>query len=383
MAGYFKADAEFRSIVSDFASKINKEIPVPVEIFFIDNDSITKYQNPISKFSSDLLLINFADGISTQIDKSLYKMSSFINDTTVIVYISDLILSGNRAQIDGSINRQFNVLEADNTLRKSIYEIFYDSIVNKNFDTQIFQFTSKFTGNYFDFKNRPIRLDGKNRPYYITIIGSEYHITTLSDKLYSFSFFKDNLKNTAIFSKKMGINETETFIYPNIQKKGKWLPTSALKGTYVLKNINPERDDTCRFLMSFNFNKMNVNLDDQLFNRLLTVNGSNCSVAFHQVSKSNITDKDILNKAHLEKFESATNFVAIDIIQMNLDTARINIGLNKLDQAWVNEISTMADTTIVAMEGKTFAFSYFVKGLNEAYNMPSKSLSFDIILKNN
>ncbi|MBK6339185.1 MAG: hypothetical protein IPF63_06175 [Bacteroidetes bacterium] len=65
---------------------------------------------------------------------------------------------------------------------------------------------------------------------------------------------------------------------------------------------------------------------------------------------------------------------------MNLDT-RINIGLNKLDQAWVNEISTMADTTIVAMEGKTFAFSYFVKGLNEAYNMPSKSLSFDIILK--
>ena len=40
MAGYFKADAEFRSIVSDFASKINKEIPVPVEIFFISKSNL-------------------------------------------------------------------------------------------------------------------------------------------------------------------------------------------------------------------------------------------------------------------------------------------------------------------------------------------------------
>ncbi|MBL0288429.1 MAG: hypothetical protein IPQ19_13760 [Bacteroidetes bacterium] len=97
-----------------------------------------------------------------------------------------------------------------------------------------------------------------------------------------------------------------------------------------MRNINPERDDTSRFLLSFNLSELGFKMENDLFASMLTVNGVNCLVANQLVDKKSISDKDRLNKDYLVKYEAATNLVAVDIIEMNLDTARIKVELNKL-----------------------------------------------------
>lgn len=59
MAGYFKQDAEFKTIISDLSAKINKNIK-PLSIWFIA-DSTTKYSQDVDQFSSDIATTKIAD----------------------------------------------------------------------------------------------------------------------------------------------------------------------------------------------------------------------------------------------------------------------------------------------------------------------------------
>ena len=381
MAGYFKETGEFRSIVSDLASKINKEMPVPIEIYWIDNDSITKYTNQVSQLSRDLLLNNDANGDTTLLHKSIKKIASFLNDTTVVIYISDLILSGSTADINRSNNGAFNIIEADNTLRKQIYEIFYDSIANKNFKTNIFQFVSIFNGNYYNYKNTKLKLSNAKRPFYLTMLGSEQHLNNIENKLNTLNFFKDNLQHVAYFSKQNEQLPIKYTIFPNIQKKGKWIPASAKDGNKMLKNFQPERDDTSSFLLALDLSKTNLIIDNATLRNLMNINCANCSLTTEILDKSAISDKDKINsKENNELFQNATNFVKFHVYEMPLDTARITFELKRLDQAWIANAATMNDSLAEVNLGKTFALNYLIKGLNEAYKLPTNSLSFDIIL---
>jgi hypothetical protein len=148
MGGYFKQDADYKTIVSDLTTKINKNIK-PLDIWFVA-ETASKYGKSAEQLSADFATTKIADQKSSELHKIIANITAKNDSNDVTILVSDCILSFPDKDI--LANKEINRQEAPNALKNNIYSTFAD-LKKRGLATSIYAFKSKFYGKYYNYQD--------------------------------------------------------------------------------------------------------------------------------------------------------------------------------------------------------------------------------------
>ncbi|RZJ90608.1 MAG: hypothetical protein EOO20_07660, partial [Chryseobacterium sp.] len=178
MGGYFAGASEFKTIISDLAVKLDKEIS-PVSIHFIA-DTIRDYHATATRFSSDIATTKVAMARSSELHHIFDKIAKSTHNSDISILVSDCILSFPNAAVKA--NPEINKQSASGTLKNNIYSTFVD-LKKRGQSASLYAFSSKFFGRYYTYQNVNLKLKGQLRPFYIWIIGKKTVLPVFDAKL--------------------------------------------------------------------------------------------------------------------------------------------------------------------------------------------------------
>lgn len=121
MGGYFNRDADYKTIISDLTTKIDKNIR-PIDIWFIA-DTLIHYQGSTDAFSSDIATTRIANRKSSELHDIFNKIAAKTDSNDVSLFVSDCILSFPDEAI--KVNPEINRTEAPNALKNHIFFHFH------------------------------------------------------------------------------------------------------------------------------------------------------------------------------------------------------------------------------------------------------------------
>lgn len=369
MGGYFKKDAEYKTIVSDLTTKIEKEIK-PIDIWFI-GDSATKYNKDAQQFTSDIATTKIADQKSSQLHEIIKKIVVQNDSNDVSVLVSDCILSFPDKDIKA--NPEINKQEAPNALKGNIFSTFSD-LKKNGYATSVYAFNSKFYGIYYDYQNGKHLLNGISRPFYVWVIGNKELLAQFDAQLANISAFKPEQ------SLHFGLSEvpvSDYAIIPQIEKVGKWA-----KEKNGIKDVKVSKNNPVQFCVALNLTNLPQYAKDiNYLQSSLTLKAKGCDAAFTVKDKNQI-DISKVKGSQINIVEHASHFVIITINEMRLNDATINLALPLQYDTWYLDWSVNDDKSITSLGKKTFAFEHLVNGVKEAYETRNKSyIDISIALK--
>lgn len=360
MGGYFQKDAEYKTIISDLATKIEKEIK-PIDIWFV-GDTATKYSGNAQQFTSDIATTKIADQKSSQLHEIIKRIAAQSDSNDVSILISDCILSFPDKDIKA--NSEINRQEAPNALKGNIFSTFSD-LRKRGIAASVYAFKSKFYGTYYDYQNGKHLLKGNSRPFYIWVIGDKELLGRFDTQLNDISTFKPEK------SLHFGLSEEPVSSYeiiPQIEKAGEWA-----KEKNGIKKIKTGKDKSVQFCIALDLTNLPEYAKDvNYLQNSLTMDAKGCDAIFTVKDKEQIDISKVKGR-QINAVEQATHFVIITIKEMRLNDATINLTLPLHYDTWYLNWSVNDDRNIVDADKKTFAFEHLVNGVKEAYQLKNKN----------
>lgn len=369
MGGYFKQDADYKTIVSDLTTKIDKSIK-PLDIWFIA-ETETKYTKSTQQLSSDFATTKIADQKSSELHKILSRIAAKNDSNDVTLLVSDCILSFSDKDIKA--NPEINKQEAPNALKNNIYSTFVD-LKKKGLATSVYAFNSKFYGTYYNYQNGKTELKGNKRPFYLWVIADKEILGKFNTKLNDIPTFKPEK------SLHFGLKEEPVTVYdiiPQIERKGKWMKCSA-----GLKDIEISKTKPLQFCIALNLEYLPVYAKDIAYlQENLKVENNGCEVTFEVKDKSKVDKSKLRTQPQIESFESATHTIIFTVPAMALSEAKINVTLPLHYDTWYLDWSCIDDKDLSKVEGKTFALEHLITGVKDAYETKNKNyINFSLTL---
>jgi len=361
MGGYFKQDAEYKTIVSDLTTKIEKNIK-PLDIWFIA-ETATKYKKSTQQLSSDFATTKLADQKSSELHKIIANIAAKNDSTDVTLLVSDCILSFSDKDIKE--NNEVNKQEAPNALKNNIYSTFAD-LKKNGLATSVYAFNSKFYGTYYNYQNGKTELNGNKRPFYLWVIADKEILAKFNTKLNDIPTFKP--ENYLHF----GLNEEPVTAYdiiPQIERKGNWMKCST-----GLKDVEIGNTEALQFCIALNLENLPLYAKDITYLQdNLKVENNGCDVSFEVKDKTKVDRSKLKSQPQIESFERATHTIIFKVNTMALSEAKINVTLPLHYDTWYLDWSCMDDKDLRAVEGKTFALEHLITGVKDAYTTKNKN----------
>ena len=369
MGGYFKQDADFKTILSDLTTKIDKGIK-PLDIWFIA-ETETKYSKSTQQLSSDFATTVIANQKSSELHKIISKLAAKNDSNDVTLLVSDCILSFSDKDIKA--NPEINRQEAPNALKNNIYSTFAD-LRKKGLAISIYAFNSKFYGTYYNYQNGKTELKGNKRPFYIWVIADKEILGKFNSMLYDIPTFKPEK------SLHFGLNEepvTDYHIIPQIERKGSWMKCNA-----GIKDIEISKTEPLQFCVALNLENLPGYAKDIAYlQENLKVENNGCEVSFEVKDKTKVDKSKLKSQQQIESFEVATHAIIFKVSEMALSEAKINVTLPLHYDTWYLDWSCMDDRNMAVVEGKTFALEHLITGVKDAYETKNKNyINFSLTL---
>lgn len=369
MAGYFQNDAQYKTIVSDVAAKINENIKPP-DIWFIA-DQASEYPFSVQQFTSDIATTRIANRKSSELHKIISEIAAKTGPNDVSLLVSDCILSFPDEDVKN--NPEINRNEAPNALKENIFTTFSE-LKKHGFATSVFAFESRFYGTYYDYQNVKTVLKGSPRPFYIWVIANKDLLSKFDANL------EDMLTIKPARSLYFGLVEqpvTSCIIVPQLQRSGEWAKDGSGIGSIVM-----EKGQALKFSAVVNLEKLPRYAQDIHYlqdNLKLVTNG--CTASFQVLSKAQADRSRLKNEKQIMAFENNTDVIVFNVTDMPLPQASIYMSLPLHYDAWYLDWSTMNDKNIMSQPDKTFALQYLISGVEDAYENKNKNyIDFSITL---
>lgn len=361
MGGYFKNNAEFKTIISDLTAKIDKNIK-PIDIWFTA-DSTFKYNGSTQQFSSDIATTKIANQNSSQLHNIIANIVDKNNSNDVTILVTDCILSFPDSDIKK--NKEINKTEAPNALKNNIFSTFSD-LKKKGLATSIYAFNSKFYGIYYDYQNGKHQLNGTKRPFYIWVIADKELLGKFNSQLSDISTFKP-VKSLPFGLSEQAVNTYD--IIPQIERKGTWM-----KDNKNIKDIEINKNETLQFCVAVNLDNLPEYAKDiEYLKNNLHIIPNGCEIGF-QVKKKDFADKSKLRSdPQIALFENASHVILFTIKSMNLKEADFNVTLPLQYDTWYLDWTCVDDKDVSNIENKTFALEHLINGVKEAYETKNKN----------
>ncbi|MCA0447290.1 MAG: hypothetical protein LCH54_13785 [Bacteroidetes bacterium] len=369
MGGYFKQDADFKTLITDISTKIEKNIK-PLDIWFIA-DSATKYEGNSQKLSRDIATTRIADKKSSELHEIFSQIAEKNDSNDVSILISDCILSFPDSEI--MMNREINKQEAPNSLKGNIFSTFSD-MQKKGIGTSVYAFTSKFYGTYYNYQNGRSDLNGARRPFYMWVIGDKEVLRKFNSQLKDISSFRPEK------SLHFGIYDDPVTTYniiPQIERKGNWMKTGS-----GIKDIEIVESEPITFCAVLNLESLpEYSTTTQYLKENLQLETVGCQAEFEIREKSTLDKSKLKSEQQIALFEQATHALVFTLTEMSLSEAKINLTLPYKSDLWYLDWSCLDDKNLSGIDGKTFAFEYLVAGVKEAYETKNKNfIDFSVTL---
>jgi hypothetical protein len=369
MEGYYKDSTEYKTIVSDLAVKMDKEIK-PVDINFIAHNTIA-YKKSITDFTSDIATTPMAAQKSSELQRMIGDIATHCGNNDISILISDCILSFPDSAIKA--NPEINKDNASSTLKNNVYATFVD-LKNKGFGASVYAFHSRFFGIYYDYQNQKTKLNGLKRPFYIWVIGKKALLNKFNSGLENITSFKPEK------SLHFGLADqtvTAYSILPELERKGNWS-----KSSNGVSDIEMQKGAPLQIAAGINLSNLPSyarNIGYLQNNLVIKTNG--CTATFAIKAKADLDKSKLKSEGQIKSFEESTHVLLFTVTDMPLSTAGIHLNLPLKYDTWYLDWSTMNDKTLKMQEGKTFALEYLIDGVKEAYENKNKNyLDFSLTL---
>jgi len=362
MGGYFKNDAEFKTIVSDLAVKIDREIS-PMAIYLVA-DSVAAYKQGAIQFSSDIATTAIANQKSSQLSEIIRDIAAKTKGNDVSIFVSDCILSFPNTVVKK--NWEINKTEAPNALKNSIFATFSD-LKKNGLATSVYAFKSKFYGNYYDYHNVKTKLNGESRPFYIWVIAKGAILSQFDQKLADISSFKPE-KNLHFGLIDNAIKDYA--IIPQIERGGTW----GKENGKSLKDVEINKLEKLKVCLAVNLSSLPIYAREiSYLNENLQVITTGCKAKVEVKKKEDLNTSKLNNNNQKLQVDAATHGFLLEVNQMDLDNGTVRLILPRKYDTWFKDWSSMDDKNIAGTTNKTFAFEYLVQGVIEAYDTKDKN----------
>ncbi len=273
------------------------------------------------------------------------------NPGDVDVLVSDFIFSSGKGSSAELLTQQEHKME----------NVISSELARRDFSTIILKFNSGFDGKYYSElrgggNNSAIDVTGKGvkRPYYVMIFGDQAKMRRLED------FFKTNR-----FSGYSGYEAGYYLLPPVLPPAGKLIRKDRIGDFAIAGAANAltvqkavaDSDGVFQFAVALNLDSMEMD------ERYLMDTGSYGLPPNYRLA--GIRKVDVLSDPALQGFTHIF-LVRTNGLQANQDVA---IRLKSTIPRWVDASSTTYDDnpTDLAEQGKTFGFSYLVRGIVGGY----------------
>ena len=329
---------DFQNTIHDYLSHINRIIAEEsINLNFLNGKIINKGHS-ITKFVESLETSKkfkkaAGDPSSSDLAQFICKVVQETKSNDVSAIVSDFIFSPPNHKTPAAFLVGQQIVIRD-TIRS-----FLNS--NPNSGVMFLQFSSGFTGKYYDIENKWVKLDGEQRPFYMLIFGNKNALLQIRKNIK-----ESGLKGAKYMNCFVSESNFETPEYNVVSGTGdfKWNPQNP---KHSIINAKKGRDN----LLTFNVNTMypTTILDDAYIS-----NPDNYAISDNQFSLT----------AEKQDGNVVLHFSSPVVVKNTL-----NIKLMKKIPQWVEDFTD--DDGLgedAALSGKTFGLRYVVNGIAEAFD---------------
>lgn len=335
----------FQKLIPDILLRLKEEYS-NVNLYSIFDSKSSFVKLDIDSARKNLIAKgNFSWSGNTYIPIMLDSINNYIDSNTVNIFISDLIYSPENSQIkltDQSIS----------DIRANFKNI------SNNFSTSIYNLKSK----YIDKDNR-----SSESPYYLLVEGNSYNLKSL-DSLFlkSFNTF-DQTYNEIHF----GATYASSFytVLPFSENSGNFISAKCKSFDNAFVQLS-EIDESKKTFFIIGMDLSNL----PFYSRSIDYLKNNLSIKiddrlledFNVLSKDEIKDK--IHRDDMKYYEKCTNFLKINLPDLNSDLSKLSVALKNNRPDWINE----NNNSINISSEKTYGFNNIITGIEQAYDLNSK-----------
>ena len=339
MYGYLDyQNHDFQNTIHDYLSHVNKIVSEEnINLNFLNGKIINK-GNSITKFVETLETSKkfkqaAGDPSSSDLAQFICKVLDENKSNDVSAIVSDFIFSPPHHKNPKSF------LIAQQIIIRDSVRSFLNS--NPNSGVMFLQFSSGFTGKYYDIENKWVKLDGEQRPFYMLIVGDKNALRQLRKNIK-----ESGLKGAKYLNCFIAESNFKTPEYNVVSGTGdfKWNPHNP---KHSILNAQKGRNG----LLTFN---VNTTYPSSILDDAYIANPDNYT----------LSDKQFSLTAEKHGENVVMHFSSPVVVKNTL-----NVKLMKKIPQWVEDFTD--DDGLgedAALSGKTFGLKYVVNGIAEAFD---------------
>ena len=176
MDGYMGDGSQLKDAIYDYVSDLNSYTE-KTELYYINSDTIP-YKGSLTSYIKDLNPVSFkvagGNTANTDLGDIVARVLSTVNDSTVVVFVSDCILDlPNKATKKFLTACKIQIKnEVVNTMKRL-----------PNLGVEILKLSSDFNGKYYQTDGKVVYLQDVKRPYYVWIIGDKNYLAKFNSEV--------------------------------------------------------------------------------------------------------------------------------------------------------------------------------------------------------
>lgn len=176
MDGYMCDGSQLKDAIYDYVSDLNRNTE-KTELYYI-NSTIIPYEGYITSYIKDLNPNAFRQAggnrANTDLGNMIGEVLQAVNDTTVVVFVSDCILDlPSKDSKDFLTNCEIRIKDEVINTQKRIPDL----------GIEILKLSSDFNGKYFQTDGSVETLKDVKRPYYVWIFGNKNYLAKLNSEV--------------------------------------------------------------------------------------------------------------------------------------------------------------------------------------------------------
>lgn len=366
MDGYYQGDTEFKKTLYNLLNRFNG-YQEPASLHFINQDiyPIQKNTKDFISYLSSSSLAGYGNRSNSKLDEILeLVINKYKSDKKPAILVSDFIFS---------LNRSAN-LEADLDKMQSIITNTFQGLGEED-GILVMKFSSAFNGTYFDMNNGRHKLNGQLRPYYLWLLGPKTLIYTFM-KRYEVNSL-ENYEDFLILDHTTEGEEPYHAILPHTLKSGRFSVCRDKGEAVCLEQIDFNdrvEPKVLNFALAIDLANIPLNDGSKLSASPFIIEsdkGDPIKVkSVHPISVIESTDERYKGKA--------THALVLHTESLHQGEQVVTLKMKKGLPDWVAKTHGDDDTKIEENGlDKTFAFSYLINGVNQAFN-PYAAFYFEI-----
>lgn len=370
MDGYMNGLTEFKEVLYHILTELKGQSK-NINFAFINEETHDFDTKEINEFI-DFLKPSNMRGMGNRGDTELNYiirnvLEQYHQDNNPVILISDYIFSvKDLRSIDGDLPK------AKYTLKAEIQKL--DGLQNA---ILVMKYESKFSGTYYDYRNKPYKIDD-TRPYYIWLIGPMETVTSFMEDYYITR--AEGFKEYFVIANDDAFSQPYFSVLGETEKKGRFRKCRGQQGGCLEDIRFVERgEDEGVFQFSVAIDLKNIPIADSY--KMLPRN-----YVIEAIKADELQVVDVLPISDIEPNDeryqgSATHILVLSTNNNNLSrqNQEVKIKFRNTIPNWIETSSTLDDTKIESdptLLGKTFGFEYLVTGAFEALNSPALDKCF-------